>query len=132
MESQKLATDLQIADKVIFTGIRKDTARLLQAMDVFVLPSISEGFSVSALEAESVGLPCVLSKGVPTDVKLFPQMQTIFLPVENVDEWVRQLRQLKGCGKTCWADEIRQTMYDVNNGAKQLMEYYMEKSRSLE
>lgn len=44
---------------VIFTGFRKDTAKILSISDVFVLPSHREGMPVSSLEAMSMGVPVV-------------------------------------------------------------------------
>ena len=48
-----------LSDRVTFTGIRHDVPRLLQAMDVFVLPSRFEGFPNALIEAQAVGLPVV-------------------------------------------------------------------------
>ena len=54
-----LADELQLGDAVRFLGFRLDIADLLQAMDVFVLSSRSEGLSLTLLEAEAAGLPIV-------------------------------------------------------------------------
>jgi len=45
-----------IEDKVIFLGIRKDIANLMQAFDVFVFPSRFEGLPVVLFEAQASGL----------------------------------------------------------------------------
>jgi len=45
------AKDLGIKNKVIFTGYRSDVPAVLAELDVFVLPSLSEGFPISILEA---------------------------------------------------------------------------------
>jgi glycosyltransferase involved in cell wall biosynthesis len=47
---------------VRFLGFRLDIAELLQAMDVFVLSSRSEGLSLTLLEAEAAGLPIVATR----------------------------------------------------------------------
>lgn len=49
----------QLENTVIFTGFRRDIARLLAITDVFVLPSHREGMPVSSLEAMSMGVPVV-------------------------------------------------------------------------
>ena len=64
---EKKAKDLGLSEHIIFTGVRSDVADLMQAMDVFVLPSLYEGLPVTMVEAQAAGLPCVISDKVPTD-----------------------------------------------------------------
>lgn len=53
------ARSLGVADRVIFLGHRDDIPDLLASCDLFVLPSIFEGFSVSILEAMAAGKPVI-------------------------------------------------------------------------
>lgn len=127
---EQVATQVQsygLEDAVVFTGVRKDIAHVLQCMDVFVMPSISEGFPISALEAEATGVPCVLSTGVPPDVKLFPEMQTVFLPLEEQTRWVQTILSLADAPKTAWAGKIAQTEYDASKSAEGLTRFYEDK-----
>jgi len=57
----ELASDLSIEDKIIFTGLRRDVHRLMNAMDVLVLPSRAEGLPCVVLEAASCAVPIILS-----------------------------------------------------------------------
>jgi sugar transferase (PEP-CTERM/EpsH1 system associated) len=59
---EALARELGIAERVIFTGMRTDIPQLLQAMDVFVLPSLNEGISNTLLEAMACGVPVVANR----------------------------------------------------------------------
>ncbi|MEZ5065337.1 MAG: glycosyltransferase [bacterium] len=58
-ELEALADQLAIRDCVRFLGVRRDVPALLHTWDVFSLSSLSEGTSVTLLEAMASGLPCV-------------------------------------------------------------------------
>jgi glycosyltransferase involved in cell wall biosynthesis len=50
---------LGLVRSVMFLGLRRDVARLLQAADLFLLSSVSEGIPLAAIEAMCAGLPVV-------------------------------------------------------------------------
>lgn len=60
-ELTRQACDLRIQDHVRILGFRNDVANLLGIVDVFVLPSLSEGLSVAILEAMVAEKPVVAS-----------------------------------------------------------------------
>jgi glycosyltransferase involved in cell wall biosynthesis len=56
-----LASDLGIADRVEFWGVRRDISNILQASDVFSLTSVSEAASITLLEAMANGSPVAIT-----------------------------------------------------------------------
>ena len=56
-----LAGELNILDKIIFTGFRKDTPEILAALDIFIFPSHDEAFGIALAEALSMSKPSVCS-----------------------------------------------------------------------
>src|SRR4029079_5219080 len=52
---------------VVFAGTRRDIPGVLHAMDVFVLPSLYEGFGIAILEAMAAGKAVVATRvgGIP-------------------------------------------------------------------
>ncbi len=56
---EQLAAAEGVAGSVRFLGDRNDVRQLLQGLDLFVLPSVSEGYSMALLEACATGLPIV-------------------------------------------------------------------------
>lgn len=60
-ELKAQAQRLGIADRTMFLGYRRDIARVLAAMDVFLLPSIREGLPISLIEAMAARRPVVAS-----------------------------------------------------------------------
>ncbi len=55
----KRCAELNLQQRVIFTGRRADASSLLRAFDLFVLPSTKEGMPWALLEAMAAGLPCI-------------------------------------------------------------------------
>jgi len=58
---RKLAAELKIEGKVRFMGSQADSLHFLWAADVFVMPSIIEGFSIAAIEAIAAGTPALFA-----------------------------------------------------------------------
>ncbi|HMV46512.1 MAG TPA: glycosyltransferase [Blastocatellia bacterium] len=59
---ETFVTEQGLNREVIFAGLRHDVPRLLQAMDVFALPSLSEGMPLTVLEAMAARLPVVATR----------------------------------------------------------------------
>jgi len=60
---KRLAAELGLGQKVCFTGPLHGREKLaaLAGAELFVLPSLSEGFSMAVLEAAAAGLPVLLT-----------------------------------------------------------------------
>jgi len=71
VELKAQISKLGLSDRMLMLGFRPDAATLLGACDFFVLPSRSEAFPVSILEAMSLGLPVIASRvgGIPEAVE---------------------------------------------------------------
>ena len=103
----KLVEELDLTEKVIFLGKRKDVSSLLQAFDCFVFPSRFEGLGIALVEAQAMGLPCLASNHVPVDskvsdlIKFMPLDQELFVNAlikiyKNKEHFNRALEAKKG------------------------------------
>lgn len=63
-----------LSSRFVFTGNRDDVPRMLGAMDVFVMPSLDEGFGLAVAEAQTSGLPVVASDIPGIREALYPVM----------------------------------------------------------
>lgn len=59
---EQLIAELGLGDRVLLAGIRSDVSKLLPGLDVFALPSFTEGVSIALLEACATGLPALASR----------------------------------------------------------------------
>jgi len=73
--------ELDISKNVHFSGFRSDISDLLQLADTFALPSLREGMPVAVIEAQTAGLPCLVSDKVTQECKLNDLVE--FLPIDK-------------------------------------------------
>lgn len=123
---EKLAQELGIGDRVTFTGVRSDVPRLLQAMDVFVFPSIYEGLPVSLIEAQAAGLPCLISDKVPLECKKTDLVRQLPLDA-GAEAWARAAEEALTVPRRDTSEEIRRAGYDIEENARWLQNFYCEK-----
>jgi glycosyltransferase involved in cell wall biosynthesis len=58
----RLQAMLHLQEHLIFLGFRADASKILNNLDIFVLPSVSEGFSISTIEAMACKVPVVVTR----------------------------------------------------------------------
>lgn len=86
-EIKRYAQNLKILDKIVFLGKVNNVHECLSAMDVFLFPSISEGFPNVVIEAQVAGLGCVLSDKITKEVSIIND-KVKFIPLDlDPDIW---------------------------------------------
>ncbi len=123
-ESLEMETKrLNISDKVIFLGMRQDIPDLLRAMDVFVLTSFSEGLSVSAVEAQACGVPCVLPTSVSVETDITGD--TIFIPLNDSTQiWADKILQQAQIKKENIKEIIETSGYEIYSASEQVLNLF--------
>jgi N-acetyl-alpha-D-glucosaminyl L-malate synthase BshA len=91
---ERMARDLGICNKIIFTGKVRETGPILEIADLFLLPSETESFGLAALEAMAEGVPVVSSNtgGIP-EVNIHG-FSGFLSDVANVDEMSKHAIQI--------------------------------------
>lgn len=59
---QELAKFLKVSERVLFLGYRKDTVFAYSLFDVLVVPSVTESFGLSVVEAQAMNIPVIISE----------------------------------------------------------------------
>ena len=121
---EKMVQELDLGSKVIFTGIRSDVNRLMQAMDVFLFPSLYEGLPVTMIEAQAAGLPCVISENVPEETIVTDRVSRLALGAP-VSEWTDKILKAGQKERRDQTMQIRKAGYDIKENAERLQDFYM-------
>lgn len=119
-----------IADKglrecVILAGSRNDAWNYYQAMDVFVMPSRYEGLPVSMVEAQTAGLPCVVSTNVPAESAITDLVRYVSLDAGPAC-WCEQITAAARVPRRDMMAQIRQAGFDIQATVRSLEDYYLE------
>ncbi|RYG42142.1 MAG: glycosyltransferase [Chitinophagaceae bacterium] len=90
-ELTNLIATLQLNEKVILLGARKDVPEILADYDCFVFPSIMEGFSGALVEAHFAELP-ILATNIPQNQEIVTHLKTGYVfGTESADEIYKAL-----------------------------------------
>lgn len=119
------AQKMGIQDQVIFAGVRSDVSRLMQAMDVFVFPSLYEGLPVTMVEAQASGVPCIISDHVSKECIVTRGLVTSKRLDESPEQWAKHILQQSRRSRENHIEEIRTAGYDISTAAKQLESFYL-------
>lgn len=119
-------TELNLDNCVRFLGQRSDADELYQAMDVLLLPSLYEGLPVVGIEAQAVGLLCVLSSNMTKETRILDS--TIFLGLsESSVKWSNTIiESFKKYKRNSSMNELTKKGFNISNEAKELEDKYLE------
>jgi glycosyltransferase involved in cell wall biosynthesis len=91
---QARARALDIASAIVITGLQQDVRPYIAACDVMTLCSVTETFSLAALEAMALGKPIVLSDVGGASEMIVPRWNGMLFPVHDTDAYVERLAAL--------------------------------------
>lgn len=123
-EVKKKAAETGLDKNVIFAGPTDCVCDFYMAMDIFVFPSLYEGFGIVALEAQLSGLPVLASSAVPREAAVSDKM--CFLPLdEGVQAWSEKIDTLKQERKGSGLETVAAGKgFDIRQEAKKLDSVY--------
>lgn len=130
-EIENKINELGLSNSVKLLGMRADVSELLNAFDLFVLPSRSEGLGIVFVEAQINGLGCVTSDNVPREVNILDKIEYLALE-EGAEIWAKRIDEIINNMKrdrTTDIQRVRDAGYDIKIEAKKLQDFYLSKIR---
>ena len=92
-------------------GVRADIPDIMQAADIFLLPSLYEGLPIVAIEAQAAGLPTLMSTNITEEVGLTNKAEFISLE-EDDSVWADRILAHKDIERTSGIEAVRLAGYD--------------------
>jgi glycosyltransferase involved in cell wall biosynthesis len=111
----ELSAELGISDKVLFAGFLRgnDLQEIYQAADLYVMPSISEPFGITALESMLCGVPVIVSKQSGVSEAARNVIKVDFWDVEDIsDKILASLRY--SALRQCLSKEGKKEVFFIN------------------
>ena len=94
VDAESEARELGVTEDVRFLGRLDSVASVLQASDLFILPSQTESFGLAALEAMACGAPVVASRAGGLTEVIDDEVNGILEPVGSVEAMGRRAVEL--------------------------------------
>lgn len=108
---------------VRFTGAINNVNEYYSAMDIFILPSLFEGFPVTLIEAQAAGLPCLVSDAVDEEAKINPNFLFESLN-SSEDKWSDDITKLISNGRYNSQNHLISRGFDIKYTSKILDSLY--------
>lgn len=120
-EIRQKAEELGIAGKIRFLGMRNDVNELMQAADVFLLPSKYEGLPITGVEAQAADLPCFFSDRISPAVAITSKACLLSIDL-SAEEWARQIAAIQPEKRVPRVAELEAAGYSLEAQAQKLTE----------
>jgi glycosyltransferase EpsF len=116
------AASMGLANSVQFLGARSDIEKFYQGFDLFLLPSLFEGFGLVVVEAQCAGLPCIVSDRVPREIACGSTIR--YLSLGNKSLWVETIQEFAHSTRTDGSTSVTNAGFDIASMRNKLKTTY--------
>lgn len=113
-----------LQNNVKLLGSRDDIPEIMQVIDVFLFPSLWEGFPMTIIEAQAAGLPCIISNNITSEVKLATNVEMLSVDETEIDNWVKHSLKSINNRLPDASKLILSAGFDINITSKWLIQFY--------
>ncbi len=120
------AKKLKISDKVIFTGLIRNTDDFYSAIDVFLLPSLYEGLPVCSVEAQISNAKCIISDHVTTEINIQTETKNLPINKKSIPLWVKAICEKRKTSRKNLTVSEQVEKYNIKNASAALQKQYQQ------
>ena len=115
----------KLTEQVKLLGSRNDAVELYQGMDVFFLPSLFEGLSIVTVEAQAMGLPCVVTDEIPPEAEYTDLVKRVALK-QPKELWAEQLKDCRNVNmdRNRSGEKLRESVFSDRGCGNRLQSIY--------
>jgi glycosyltransferase involved in cell wall biosynthesis len=114
---------LGLSSHVRILGVRSDIPELMQAMDLFLFPSLFEGLPVVLVEAQAAGLKCIVSDTITKESDITGRVD--FISLNQTPEYWASLILSQSYEHVETSQALQENGYDAVTNAQWLENFYL-------
>lgn len=122
------AVKLGISKDVYFLGVRRDVEKIVNSLDIFIMPSIYEGLGLVLLEAQGGRIPCLVSEAIQEEANLNLGLVKKLSLKNNIEVWEKEVYKMLEKNIKVSREAVKKAFYDrgysIYSIAEKLFEIY--------
>lgn len=128
-EIKKEVENFKLEEYIEFMGTTSEAYKMYRMFDIFILPSLYEGFPVTLVESQVEEIPTIVSDRITKECD-FEEGLLNYLPLE-AEKWVRKIEEIiNGENKKIKKNFLKRENYDISKQWKKLLKIYEGKNEN--
>ena len=110
---------------ILFIGNVNNVQDYLQLMDLFLMPSLYEGFGIAAIESQACGLPTICSNNVPHEIDLTNLARHLSI-TNGLEIWKNEINKFRNqnIAREKYENVLEKNGFDIRSTYKELERMY--------
>lgn len=124
----KKAKELRIDKNIMILEKRNDVNELMQAMDIFIMPSLYEGLPFALVEAQAASLPCVISNNIKDGI--IDEKIVVKRNIKYIEEWKKEIiNKTQGISRKDNSIIISKSGFGIEENVRKISDFYCDLAR---
>lgn len=120
---EKIVESKGLSEYILFLGKKTGVEKYYSMIDLFLMPSLYEGFPVAAVEAIASGLPVLISDCVTDELKFAKNVH--YLSLSDMDRWIELVMKYDQCRERADnSEQLKNHNLDIKAVSNKLYELY--------